>query len=222
MKKFKIAPSILAADPANLGNELKKIEEAGADYVHIDVMDGHFVPNFAFSPDIVKGLRGICNLTFDVHLMISEPKKYIEAFVKAGADILTIHLESDTRDNTLACLQKIRSLGCRAGLSLKPGTPAEEARQFLPYCDMILVMTVEPGFGGQKFMADQMPKLRSLREMLRAENPGCLLQVDGGVDAHTCGICKENGAQVLVAGSAYFRAQDRAALVRLIQAESYE
>ncbi len=217
-----IAPSILAADFANLERDIHDIEQNGGDWVHVDVMDGVFVPNISIGIPVVRSLRKVTKLPLDVHLMITRPIRYAEEFVKAGADILTIHLESDTRDNTLACLQKIRSLGCRAGLSLKPGTPAEEARPFLPYCDMILVMTVEPGFGGQKFMADQMPKLRSLREMLRAENPGCLLQVDGGVDAHTCGICKENGAQVLVAGSAYFRAQDRAAFVRLIQAESYE
>ena len=217
-----IAPSILAADFANLERDIHDIEQNGGAWVHVDVMDGVFVPNISIGIPVVRSLRKVTKLPLDVHLMITRPIRYAEEFVKAGADILTIHLESDTRDNTLACLQKIRSLGCRAGLSLKPGTPAEEARPFLPYCDMILVMTVEPGFGGQKFMADQMPKLRSLREMLRAENPGCLLQVDGGVDAHTCGICKENGAQVLVAGSAYFRAQDRAAFVRLIQAESYE
>ena len=217
-----IAPSILAADFANLERDIHDIEQNGGDWVHVDVMDGVFVPNISIGIPVVRSLRKVTKLPLDVHLMITRPIRYAEEFVKAGADILTIHLESDTRDNTLACLQKIRSLGCRAGLSLKPGTPAEEARPFLPYCDMILVMTVEPGFGGQKFMADQMPKLRSLREMLRAENPGCLLQVDGGVDAHTGGISKENGAQVLVAGSAYFRAQDRAAFVRLIQAESYE
>ena len=214
-----IAPSILAADFANLERDIHDIEQNGGDWVHVDVMDGVFVPNISIGIPVVRSLRKVTKLPLDVHLMITRPIRYAEEFVKAGADILTIHLESDTRDNTLACLQKIRSLGCRAGLSLKPGTPAEEARPFLPYCDMILVMTVEPGFGGQKFMADQMPKLRSLREMLRAENPGCLLQVDGGVDAHTCGICKENGAQVLVAGSAYFRAQDRAAFVHQVQAD---
>ena len=217
-----IAPSILAADFANLERDIHDIEQNGGDWVHVDVMDGVFVPNISIGIPVVRSLRKVTKLPLDVHLMITRPIRYAEEFVKAGADILTIHLESDTRDNTLACLQKIRSLGCRAGLSLKPGTPAEEARQFLPYCDMILVMTVEPGFGGQKFMADQMPKLRSLREMLRAENPGCLLQVDGGVDAHTCGICKENGAQVLVTGSAYFRAPDRAAFVRRIQSEEQE
>ena len=214
-----IAPSILAADFANLERDIHEIERNGGDWVHVDVMDGVFVPNISIGIPVVRSLRKVTKLPLDVHLMITRPIRYAEEFVKAGADILTVHLESDTRENTLACLQKIRSLGCRAAVSLKPGTPAEEARPFLPYCDMILVMTVEPGFGGQKFMVDQMPKLRALREMLREENPGCLLQVDGGVDAHTCGICKENGAQVLVAGSAFFRAQDRAAFVRQVQAE---
>ena len=164
-----IAPSILAADFANLERDIHNIEQNGGDWVHVDVMDGVFVPNISIGIPVVRSLRKVTKLPLDVHLMITRPIRYAEEFVKAGADILTIHLESDTRDNTLACLQKIRSLGCRAGLSLKPGTPAEEARPFLPYCDMILVMTVEPGFGGQKFMADQMPKLRSLREMLRAD-----------------------------------------------------
>lgn len=217
-----IAPSILAADFANLERDIHEIERNGGDWVHVDVMDGVFVPNISIGIPVVRSLRKVTKLPLDVHLMITRPIRYAEEFVKAGADILTVHLESDTRENTLACLQKIRSLGCRAAVSLKPGTPAEEARPFLPYCDMILVMTVEPGFGGQKFMVDQMPKLRALREMLREENPGCLLQVDGGVDAHTCGICKENGAQVLVAGSAFFRAQDRAAFVRQVQAEAQE
>ena len=215
-----IAPSILAADFANLERDIHDIEQNGGDWVHVDVMDGVFVPNISIGIPVVRSLRKVTKLPLDVHLMITRPIRYAEEFVKAGADILTIHLESDTRENTLACLQKIRSLGCRAAVSLKPGTPAEEARPFLPYCDMILVMTVETGFGGQKFMVDQMPKLRALREMLREENPGCLLQVDGGVDAHTCGVCKENGAQVLVAGSAFFRAQDRAAFVRQVQAET--
>ncbi|MGN1016202.1 MAG: ribulose-phosphate 3-epimerase [Faecousia sp.] len=215
-----IAPSILAADFANLERDIHEIEQNGGDWVHVDVMDGVFVPNISVGIPVVRSLRKVTKLPLDVHLMITRPIRYAEEFVKAGANILTVHLESDTRENTLACLQKIRSLGCRAAVSLKPGTPAEEARPFLPFCDMVLVMTVEPGFGGQKFLADQMPKLRALREMLREENPGCLLQVDGGVDAHTCGICKENGAQVLVAGSAYFRAQDRPAFVRQVQAEA--
>ena len=133
--------------------------------------------------------------------------------------MLTVHVEADTKENTMACLEKIRALGCRAAISLKPGTPAEAAGPFLPFCDMILVMTVEPGFGGQKFMADMMPKVRALRQMLEECNPACLIEVDGGVDGETCRVCKESGAQVLVAGSAYFRAPDRASFVRLVQSE---
>lgn len=214
-----IAPSILSADFANLERDIHDIEKNGADWVHVDVMDGVFVPNISVGLPVVRSLRKVTKLPLDVHLMITKPIRYAGEFVRAGADMLTVHVEADTEENTLDCLKEIRALGCRAAISLKPGTPAEAARPFLPWCDMILVMTVEPGFGGQKFMADQMAKLRALREMLREENPGCLLQVDGGVDPQTCGVCKENGAQVLVAGSAYFRAPDRAAFVRQVQAE---
>ena len=212
-----IAPSILAADFANLERDIHDIEQNGGDWVHVDVMDGVFVPNISIGIPVVRSLRKVTKLPLDVHLMITRPIRYAEEFVKVGADILTIHLESDTRDNTLACLQKIRSLGCRAGLSLKPGTPAEEARPFLPYCDMILVMTVEPGFGGQSFMWDMMPKLKKLRQMLDEVNPGCILEVDGGVDANTQQVCKDNGAGALVSGSAYFKAADRDAFVRMIR-----
>ena len=164
MKKFKIAPSILAADPANLGNELKKIQEAGADYVHIDVMDGHFVPNFAFSPDIVKGLRGICNLTFDVHLMISEPKKYIEAFVKAGADIITIH--SETAEDLKEMADFIHGFGVKAGVSVKPGTDMGVLDEDIDKYDLVLIMTVEPGFGGQSYIEEMNDKISRARAMI--------------------------------------------------------
>ena len=212
-----IAPSILSADFANLERDIHDVERNGGDWIHVDVMDGIFVPNITVGLPVVRSLRKVTKLPLDVHLMITKPIRYAEEFLRAGADVLTVHVESDTEENTLACLKRIRAAGCRAASSRKPGTPAEAARPFLPHCDMILVMTVEPGFGGQTFMADQMEKLRALREMLRTENPGCLLQVDGGVDAKTCSICKENGAQVLVTGSAYFHASDRAAFVRLIQ-----
>ena len=213
----KIAPSILSADFANLERDIRNIAQNGADWVHVDVMDGNFVPNITIGIPVVKAIRPVTTLPLDVHLMIDRPIRYAEQFVQAGADWLTIHIEADTQENTIACLRKIRELGCKAAISLKPGTPAEAARPYLKLCDMILVMTVEPGFGGQKFMLDMMPKLRKLRTMLDAVNPGCLLEVDGGVDSHTCGICKENGAQVLVAGSAYFRAEDRGAFVKTIQ-----
>ena len=214
----KIAPSILSADFANLERDIRDIRSNGGDWVHVDVMDGLFVPNISIGIPVVQAIRPVTDLPLDVHLMIDRPIRYVEQFVKAGADWLTIHVEADQPANTLACLDKIRQLGCKAAISLKPGTPAEAARVFLPKCDMVLVMTVEPGFGGQKFMADMMPKLRTLRQMLDEVNPACILEVDGGVDANTCALCKENGAEVLVAGSAYFKAADRRAFVRTIQA----
>ena len=213
----KIAPSILSADFANLERDIHNIEEMGADWVHVDVMDGIFVPNISIGIPVVKALRPVTDLPLDVHLMIDRPIRYVEEFVKAGADWLTIHVEADQPQNTLAALDKIRELGCKAAISLKPRTPAEAAIPYLEKCDMILVMTVEPGFGGQKFMADMMPKIRKLREMLDHVNPSCIIEVDGGVDAVTHAVCKENGAEVLVAGSAYFKAADRAAFVKTIQ-----
>lgn len=213
----KISPSILSADFANLERDIHNIEENGGDWVHVDVMDGLFVPNISIGIPVVKALRPVTDLPLDVHLMIDRPIRYVEQFVKAGADWLTIHVEADTEENTAAALKKIRELGCKAAISLKPGTPAEAAQPFLALCDMILVMTVEPGFGGQKFMADMMPKLKTLRRMLDESNPGCILEVDGGVDGVSCAVCKENGAEVLVAGSAYFKASDRAAFVRRIR-----
>ena len=213
----KIAPSILSADFANLERDIRDIRSNGGDWVHLDVMDGLFVPNISIGIPVVQAIRPVTDLPLDVHLMIDRPIRYVEQFVKAGADWLTIHVEADQPANTLACLDRIRQLGCKAAISLKPGTPAEAARVFLPKCDMVLVMTVEPGFGGQKFMADMMPKLRTLRQMLDEVNPACILEVDGGVDANTCALCKENGAEVLVAGSAYFKAADRKSFVKTIQ-----
>ena len=213
----KIAPSILSADFANLERDIHDIEKNGADWVHVDVMDGLFVPNISIGIPVVKALRPVTRLPLDVHLMIDRPIRYAEQFVKAGADWLTIHIEADQPQNNLACLDKIRELGCKAAISLKPGTPAEAAIPYLNRCDMILVMTVEPGFGGQKFMSDMMPKVKALRQMLDEVNPGCVIEVDGGVDVQTCALCKENGAEVLVAGSAYFKAPDRAAFVKTVQ-----
>ena len=213
----KIAPSILSADFANLERDIHDIEKNGADWVHVDVMDGQFVPNISIGIPVVKALRPVTKLPLDVHLMIDRPIRYVEEFVKAGADWLTIHVEADQPQNTLEALDKIHTLGCKAAISLKPRTPAEAAIAYLEKCDMIVVMTVEPGFGGQKFMADQMPKVKKLRQMLDKVNPGCIIEVDGGVDANTHAVCKENGAEVLVAGSAYFKATDRAAFVKTVQ-----
>ena len=213
----KIAPSILSADFANLERDIHDIEKNGADWVHVDVMDGIFVPNISIGIPVVQAIRPVTDLPLDVHLMIDRPIRYVEQFVKAGADWLTIHVEADQPQNTLEALDKIHALGCKAAISLKPKTPAEAAIPYLAECDMILVMTVEPGFGGQKFMADMMPKIRRLREMLDEVNPSCLIEVDGGVDANTCSICKESGAEVLVTGSAYFNAADRRAFVKTVQ-----
>ena len=213
-----VSPSILAADFANLERDIHVIEQSHADMVHVDVMDGCFVPNISVGLPVVAALRKVTSLPLDVHLMIDRPIRYAEGFVKAGADWLTIHIEADQPQNNLACLEKIRALGCRAAISLKPGTPAEAAIPYLPLCDMILVMTVEPGFGGQTFMADTMPKIRALRRMLDETNPGCRIQVDGGVDANTYAQCRESGADILAAGSAFFKASDKAAFVAALKA----
>ena len=214
----KIAPSILSADFVNLERDIRALSDHGADFVHVDVMDGIFVPNITIGIPVVAAIRRITDLPLDVHLMIDRPIRYVEQFVKAGADYVTIHVEADQPQNTLEALDKIHALGCKAGIVLKPKTPAEAAIPYLEKCDMILVMTVEPGFGGQKFMADMMPKVKQLREWMDDINPDCLIEVDGGVDANTCAVCKESGADVLVAGSAYFKATDRTAFVKTIQA----
>ena len=213
----KVAPSILAADFVNLGRDIHDIEQHHADWIHVDVMDGSFVPNFSFGLPALKAIRDVTDMPLDVHLMIEQPIRYVERFVAAGADWLTIHIEADTQENTIKALKLIRSMGCKAGISLKPGTKAEEAEPYLQLCDLILVMTVQPGFGGQKFKEDMMPKLRTLRSRLDEVNPACILSVDGGVDQNTAPICKANGAEVLVTGSAYFKAQNRSEYVQTLQ-----
>ena len=206
-----LAPSILSCDYMNMQRDFTECKENGVKWLHVDIMDGHFVPNLSFGYSLVKSMRPITDLVLDVHLMIDTPIKYAENFCKAGADYLTIHVEADTPENIRKTLELIRSLGVKPGIVVKPKTPAEAIEAYLPMVDMVLVMTVEPGFGGQKFMADMMPKVKKLREMLDKVNPDCHLEVDGGVDLNTVNECKANGANVFVAGSAYFGSADKKA-----------
>ena len=212
-----ISPSMLSADYVNLQRDIEMTEAAGARWLHVDIMDGHFVPNISFGYSMVKALRPITNMVLDVHLMIDTPIRYVDEFCKAGADYLTIHVESDTPENIDATLDKIIANGVKPGIVVKPKTPAEAVLPYLHKCELVLVMTVEPGFGGQKFMADIMPKLKALREMIDTHKPGCHLEVDGGVDMVTAEICKENGANVLVAGSAFYKAEDKVAFVKSLE-----
>ena len=215
-----VAPSILSADFVNLQSDLTATARDGAKWLHIDVMDGSFVPNLsAFAYSSVAAIRKISDLVLDVHLMIDRPIRYVEQFCKAGADILTVHVEADTPENIDAALDKIASLGVKPGIVIKPGTPAAAIAPYIEKVGLVLVMTVEPGFGGQKFMADMMPKLRALRQMIDERNPGCHLEVDGGVDLTTGEVCKANGADVLVAGSAFYKAADRAAFLAQLESE---
>ena len=209
---IKIAPSILAADFANLERDIALVRTA--DYLHVDVMDGLFVPNISIGLPVVQSIRRVTDLPLDVHLMIDRPVRYVERFCQAGADIVTVHVEADSAENTDRALDIISAQGKRAGVVLKPGTPAEAALPFLDKCSMVLVMTVEPGFGGQKFMEDMMPKLRQLRTWIDGRGLNCELEVDGGVDPVTCHTVIANGANVLVAGSAVYKAQDIPARIK--------
>ena len=209
---IKIAPSILSADFANLERDIRKI--SAADYVHVDVMDGLFVPNITIGIPVVKAIRPTTALPLDVHLMIERPVRYVEQFCDAGADIVTCHVESDTEENTRAALAKIHARGRRAGVVVKPKTPAEAVLPFLDDCDIVLVMTVEPGFGGQSFMADMMPKVAQIRQWIDERGIACELEVDGGVSVKTRDACVNAGANVLVAGSAVYGAEDIPARIR--------
>ena len=212
-----LSPSILSADYMHFHEDMDRTKADGARWLHVDIMDGHFVPNLSFGYSWVKAMRKITDLVLDVHLMIDTPIKYAEEFCKAGADYLTIHVEADTPENIAKTLELIRSHGVKPGIVVKPNTPAEAVAPYLDKVDLVLVMTVEPGFGGQKFMEHMMPKLKQLRQMLDQVNPACHLEVDGGVDLNTAEICKANGADGLVAGSAFYGAADRPGFVKTIE-----
>ncbi len=205
-KSIYIAPSLLAADFASLGPQVEAAEAAGADFFHLDIMDGHFVPNLSFGAGVVRAVRSYTDLPFDVHLMISDPDAYFASFVTAGADHITIHVES--QGDTAATLQTIRDHGCSAGLSLKPGTALDAVLPFLDIVDLVLVMTVEPGFGGQAFMTDMLPRIQALRDVIDRDGHAVHVQVDGGITAATAALARDAGARMLVAGTSVFKAPE--------------
>lgn len=212
MKKTLIAPSILSADFSKLGQEIRDIEAAGADWVHVDVMDGHFVPNITLGPVIVKSIRPVTRLPFDVHLMIKSPERYIESFVKAGADIITFHIESDGDPKEI--IRLIRYYKKKVGVSIKPKTDLGPIKPILNMVDMVLVMSVEPGFGGQEFMPESLPKIEELRKVFSKD-----IEVDGGINEEKASLVIEKGANIIVAGTSVFGAKDYEKAIRNLRAK---
>ena len=208
---IKISPSVLAADLSNLAAEVNDIEQAGADMVHLDVMDGMFVTNISFGLPVIQSLRQKSNMIFDVHLMIDAPERYATRFIEAGADILTFHLEACK--DPLSLLEEIRSQGVMAGISVKPGTPIEDVYPYLEACDMVLVMTVEPGYGGQALIPETLEKVRKLKAEIEKRNIQIEIQVDGGINADNARTAAQAGASILVAGSSVFKSEDRRAAI---------
>lgn len=212
---MKIAPSILSADFANLGQDVKMVEELGADYIHVDVMDGHFVPNITFGPNVVAAIRPITKLPLDCHLMIEQPELYVADFANAGADIINVHVEATPHIHRV--LQLIKSLGVKAGVTINPGTPVAAIAHVLSMVDLVLVMTVNPGFGGQKFIPEMMEKVAELATLRAEKGYAYEIEVDGGVTAETIGACKEAGADVFVAGSYIYDAEEPGARIQALR-----
>ena len=206
MKKIKISPSILSADFSQLGNEIKRLEEAGADLIHVDVMDGHFVPNLTIGPPVIKALKKNCSIKFDVHLMISPVHKYIEAYSNAGADIITIHPEAT--DDLNASIKKIKDLGKKAGVSLNPETKVNVIKNCLKEIDLVLIMSVNPGFGGQKFMPEVLDKIKELKEIQKKQNIDFDIEIDGGINFENSKIAIQAGANILVSGTTIFKSNN--------------
>ena len=203
MKKIQISPSILSADFSQLGNEIKRLEEGGADMIHVDVMDGHFVPNLTIGPPVIKALKKYCSIQFDVHLMISPVHKYIEAYADAGADIITIHPEAT--ENLKESIKKIKDLNKKVGVSLNPESKVDLIKNLLGEIDLVLIMSVNPGFGGQKFMPEVLDKVRELKKIQSEENINFDIEIDGGINFENCTQAKKAGANVLVSGSTVFK-----------------